>query len=367
MKEILALAKENLVQSLPFVLYKKPKKNILKGIFQKDASLNLVKDFKEEGFVFAPFNDNDATILLSPDKVLEHAIDFDANEICSNQKELKPDAEEHRRYKDLVSRAVDAINSNEFRKVVVSRKVEIGFTDAPITLFRKLITTYDNAFCYLWFHPKVGIWLGATPEILVKRSGLNFTTMSLAGTQAYDEKLVKPIWSSKELDEQRLVTAYIKEKLAPITSKLNISPVESIRAGQLWHLRTKISGQMTQDDFGALTTTLHPTPAVCGLPLAASKKFIHDNEGYDRSYYTGYLGELNFKEEKTRNTNKRNTENNAYKTISRSSELYVNLRCLQLKRNKAIVYVGGGITKESDPEKEWQETVHKSHTMLNIM
>ncbi len=367
MNTLLALAKEKFEQSLPFVLYKKPKENRFKAVFQKDDSLHLVKDFKETGFVFAPFNYDTPSILLSPDRILESAFDFDIRDIDAVHKNLRPDSVARSRYIDLVSRAIDAIKSNEFRKVVLSRKVEVSFTGSPIALFKKLIKTYDNAFCYLWFHPKVGIWLGATPEILVKRRGLNFTTMSLAGTQAYDEAVKNPVWSIKELYEQQLVTDYIKENLGASTKKLHISEVENVRAGQLWHLRTKISGEMTKDDFGLLTNKLHPTPAVCGLPLQASKKFILANEGYNRSFYTGYLGELNFKKNNSRNTNRRNTENNAYRTLTTASELYVNLRCLQLVANKAQIYVGGGITGESDPTKEWEETVHKSRTMLNIL
>ncbi len=367
MNTLLALAKESLGQSHPFVLYKKPREETLHGIFQKDDSLNLVNDLKEVGFVFAPFNSNAPSILLKPDKVMKGNIDFDNSNRASIRKNRDLDHTDRTRYMDLVSSAVDAIKSNEFKKVVLSRKVEVSYTDSPITLLKKLIKTYGNAFCYLWYHPKVGIWLGATPEILVQRSGSNFTTMSLAGTQAHNDALKTPVWSNKELDEQRLVTDYIAENLRPVTTELHISALESVRAGQLWHLRTKLSGQMATNDFGEFTTKLHPTPAVCGLPLESSKKFILENEDYYRSFYTGYLGELNFKKASTRNRNARNTENNAYRTVASSSDLYVNLRCVELKDKKAIIYVGGGITAESDPFREWEETVHKSGTILNIL
>ena len=367
MNKLLELAEENLKQQLPFVLYKKPKEKKFKGVFQKDDHLNSVKSFKEKGFVFAPFDTSNPIILIEPDLVLEIPIDFKALESKSSIGDEVTDTTEKERYTDLVSKAVEKIRSNAFKKVVLSRKAEVPFSKSPILLFKNLINSYDNAFCYLWYHPKVGMWLGATPEILVKRKGMGFITMSLAGTQAFNSEQSKPVWSDKELDEQQLVTDYIHDSIMPKTRNLEISAIENVRAGALWHLRTKISGQLSDNNFGELVAKLHPTPAVCGLPLEYSKKFILENEKYDRSFYTGYLGELNFKEERTRNTNRRNTENSAYKTVSTTSELYVNLRCLQLVNNKAVIYVGGGITKESDPLKEWQETVYKSCTMLNIL
>lgn len=112
---------------------------------------------------------------------------------------------------------------------------------------------------------------------------------------------------------------------------------------------------------------MHPTPAVCGLPKDISKAFILKNENYNREFYTGFLGELNIKERKSRNVNRHNIENDAYASVKNVSNLYVNLRCMQLVNNHAIVYIGGGITKDSIPEKEWEETVSKSQVIKSIL
>ena len=112
---------------------------------------------------------------------------------------------------------------------------------------------------------------------------------------------------------------------------------------------------------------MHPTPAVCGFPKQVAKDFILENENYDRAFYTGFLGELNLKQSKTRNTNRRNVENNAYAVVKTQSNFYVNLRCMQLQEAKALIYVGGGITKDSNPEKEWEETVNKTKTIGSIL
>ncbi|MEM6517510.1 MAG: chorismate-binding protein, partial [Bacteroidota bacterium] len=112
---------------------------------------------------------------------------------------------------------------------------------------------------------------------------------------------------------------------------------------------------------------LHPTPAVCGFPKLDAKQFILENENYNRQYYTGFLGELNFKNRRTRNTNRRNVENSAYGSFRLESDLFVNLRCMQIIKNEAHIYVGGGVTRDSTPEKEWEETTNKAATMMDVL
>ena len=92
---------------------------------------------------------------------------------------------------------------------------------------------------------------------------------------------------------------------------------------------------------------MHPTPAVCGLPREVAKIFIQQNENYKRTFYTGFLGELNIANQK--------------------SLLFVNLRCMCIEGEIAEVYVGGGITKDSNAKKEWEETIAKSKTMKKVL
>lgn len=189
--------------------------------------------------------------------------------------------------------------------------------------------------------------------------------MSLAGTRIFVENQ-EPQWGPKELIEQEMVTDFIKKALNEKVIGLQIEEMESVRAGNLWHLRTKLSGRI-KTGLQPIIAALHPTPAVCGMPKNRAKEFILSNEDYEREFYTGYLGELNFKQMQGRNTNRKNQENNAYRTVKSTTELYVNLRCMQLKGAQALVYVGGGITEASDPIKEWEETVAKSRTMLQVL
>ena len=119
------------------------------------------------------------------------------------------------------------------------------------------------------------------------------------------------------------------------------------------HLRTKVEGELLEKaDLKSLIRALHPTPAVCGLPRNIARDFIIKNENYNRSFYTGFLGELNLKKSNT---------------AIQTSQLYVNLRCMEINHNKALIYVGGGITKDSIPKNEWKETVSKSETMKKVL
>ncbi len=268
----------------------------------------------------------------------------------------------------LVQHGIETIRAGGLNKVVLSRSEEnpISNTD-PISIFKRLFNTYKNAMVYCWYHPKVGLWLGATPELLFKVEGQQLTTISLAGTRVYSDNDA-PKWTHKEIDEQQIVTDFITEQIEPYVSQTDVSEVETIRAGDLWHLKTRIISRIKPDsNLNEIVSALHPTPAVCGFPRGKAMSFILSNENYEREFYTGFLGELNLKLSKSRNTNRKNIENNAYASIKTYSNFYVNLRCMQLKSNKAIIYVGGGITKDSVAENEWEETVNKTKTMLSIL
>ena len=164
---------------------------------------------------------------------------------------------------------------------------------AAIKTFKKLLANYPNAFTYIWFHPKVGMWLGATPETLVQIKDNNFKTMSLAGTQVFNGT-TNVSWHPKEIEEQQFVTDYITDKLISICNKTAKGTVETIKAGNLLHLKTMISAQLKPETaLINFIDALHPTPAVCGLPKLLAKQFILKHENYNREFYTGFLGELN--------------------------------------------------------------------------
>lgn len=191
--------------------------------------------------------------------------------------------------------------------------------------------------------------------------------MALAGTQDFKGSL-DVVWQDKEKQEQQLVTDFIIDHLKSSVERFTVSDVETVKAGNLLHLRTMISAQLkAQTSLKDIIESIHPTPAVCGLPKLASKQFILNNETYKREYYTGFLGELNLETTIAPRSGRRNIENRAYAVVRNSTQLYVNLRCMQIKNQQALIYVGGGITESSNPEKEWEETVSKSLVVKSVL
>ncbi len=149
------------------------------------------------------------------------------------------------------------------------------------------------------------------------------------------------------------MTEFILDSLQSFVSNENASDPYTFRAGNIVHIKTDISARLVnKEDLGEIIKVLHPTPAICGLPKKESRDFILANEGYDRGYYSGFLGELN--KDFAKNSNE-------------ASDLFVNLRCMNLQNNTANLYIGCGITKDSIPEKEFFETVNKSLTMKKIL
>ena len=362
-----------LVNQLPFVAYRKPNETSISAILQKNDAVNYCQDFTNSGFVFSPFENIENAIIfpLNESEIIEFKDEIILDETEHSQPNFNLENREEAKqfHINLVENAVKAIKNESFKKVVVSRVEQSPFNSSEtILLFKRLLNNYKTAMVYCWYHPKVGLWLGATPETLLKIEGNRLQTMSLAGTQPY-VNTTDVTWQNKEIEEQQFVTDFIVDSLKPLVNRVSTTKRQTIKAGQLLHLQTKISAVFDKANFNFknVLKALHPTPAVCGLPKAPAKDFILKNENYNREFYTGFLGELNFTQTKSRNTNRKNVENNAYQSIKTVTNLFVNLRCLQIKNNQALIYVGGGITKDSSPEKEWEETVAKSLTTKSLL
>jgi len=247
-----------------------------------------------------------------------------------------------KQYINKVQLFIDACKEG-VNKVILSR-IKKHKTIKEKNLFDNYINlckSYEHSFNYLFNIPEVGMWMGATPEILIQGSQDNYKTVALAGSKPQDNI----VWNQKELEEQQYVTNYIKEKLnkATISHHNNPSP-ETVLAGNIAHLKTTFTIQSKKTPI-ELSNLLHPTPAVCGLPQKKALDFILTNEGYNREFYTGFLGPIN----------------------GAKCDLFVNLRCMQVFKNENWLYVGGGITSDSNPIEEWQETELKAQTLLNIL
>jgi len=358
---------------LPFVVYRKPNQENGIGRLQINTDLNFTENFTEKGFVFSPFDDSEKTVLIPEDTsevIRTSNLNLKKNTIPSELKtESNTASTDYKNFHiNLVKKGVETIYNSDLKKVVLSRQEILNSSETnPIFIFKKLLSRYKSAFVYCWYHPKVGLWLGATPETLIKIEGNRFSIMALAGTQDYTGSL-DVVWRNKERQEQQFVTDFIIENLKPSVENFKVSDVETVKAGNIVHLKTMISAQLKPETpLKHVIEALHPTPAVCGLPKALAKQFILKHEGYNREFYTGFLGELNLEITKAPRSGKRNIENRAYAVTKNSTQLYVNLRCMQLKDDQAIIYVGGGITESSNAVSEWEETVSKSLVIKSVL
>lgn len=346
--------------STAFAIWSYPGEKAVQSTFCH--SNNLIKTYATKnldnykGFVFAPFQIcKHLPIYIIPFSNQLEKIDLETKITTKN---IKPDHETYSSNIEVskkdhlaqVKQFVEVFKNTEIRKAVLSRNkwlANYNIAQMP-ALFEKLVQTYPNAFVYQVFIPGAGYWVGATPELLLQSNNGKASTVSLAGTQAFtDNKEI--LWDRKEQVEQELVTEHIRNVLATFNiNNFTETGPETAKAGQLAHLKTQLdfSKNHIKNSIGKFVESLHPTPAVCGLPVKDSLELILETEGYDREYYTGYLGTFD-------------PDNNI--------SLYVNLRCLQAFENGVVLYAGGGITADSDPEMEWEETRLKIQTLEKIL
>jgi isochorismate synthase len=352
----------------PFVLFSKPEKRSIKAYIQTSTDTNIINDYSESGFVFAPFDSEKDSyyIPLETSTVLEvEQTEFE----LATETSLIDSIDSTYNHSNFVSKAIKEINLSPLEKVVLSRVFKFNLQGSnPLETFKKLAQNYPSAFTYCWFHPETGYWLGASPESLLKLDGKSLSTMALAGTQIFKSS-EEVEWDSKNIEEHAFVTDYLLEVLSDYLDSIKISEPQTFKAGELLHLQTLITGRLkpTHQSLKQLLQSMHPTPAVCGSPREVALEFINSNEPYDREFYAGFFGELNIPTESTFRNSKRNIENRAYQTVQKSTHLAVNLRCMQLKNTLAILYSGGGITKDSDPLTECLETENKIQTIKKVL
>ncbi|WP_258104594.1 isochorismate synthase [Marinoscillum sp. MHG1-6] len=252
--------------------------------------------------------------------------------------------------------AIENVRSGTLQKVVMSRSKDIPLPTGfhPYQTFRKAAENYPNAFCYLTYTPEYGTWMGATPERLITiEKGRHFRTDALAGTQTLhpNTSLAEVAWRQKEIEEQAMVTRYI----ISCFKKIRLREYEEIgprttKAGNLAHLRSTFTVDMEatqhQNLGSVMLDLLHPTSAVCGFPREAAHAFIKDHESFERELFAGFLGPVN---------------------IDSATRLFVNLRCMKIDMDRVRLYAGAGITSDSDPEKEFEETNQKMNTLLSVL
>lgn len=352
-------------QDACFAVYRLPNEHSLRFVMQQSDAPVTLTDFEalgcHKGFVIAPFRISETSPLLviRPDCTSLSELGLSEMPPCnrsidSSEKESHEERDQSKDadkalYSRLFERFHKPLVEGEMKKLVLSRNRKIDRPEhfSAGQAFLRAMNKYPHSYVYLFHTPKTGTWLGSTPEMLLTGAKEEWHTVALAGTRYPNANGNGITWDDKNLREQHLVSSYILKQLSGfhITSEMN-GPY-TIKAGNLAHLRTDFSFSLPDKKvIGKLLKSLHPTPAVSGLPKEEAYRFINENEEQDRQYYSGFLGMLNSEDE---------------------TALYVNLRCMQIGKKSLTLFAGGGLLASSSLENEWEETEHKLKTMLNIV
>ncbi|MDX6740074.1 isochorismate synthase [Actinocorallia sp. A-T 12471] len=266
-----------------------------------------------------------------------------------------PEPEEYMRG---VSTALSRMQGGPLEKIVLSRSVRLQEVRGADTtaLLRRLV--HNDPEAYVFAADLLGgrVLLGASPELLVRRSGALVSSFPLAGSAP---RLVDPalddaagralLGSDKDLREHAVVVRAVAEALDPFCAELTVPEEPSlVRTATMWHLGTEITGRLASPETSSLhlAMALHPTPAICGTPTALARRTIGEIEEFDRGFYSGSVG---------------------WCDASGDGEWAVTIRCAEVSPWEIRLYAGAGIVPGSTPEGELAETSAKFRTLLRVL
>ena len=306
----------------------------------------------KQGFVVAPFEVKaDQPVVLIQGKTETIALSNEQLTADDGKNRLPSDMSNY--YKVGFANYHSQLEADKFRKIVLARCADEQMPNGvkPIDLFYRACQLYPRLFIALVDTEKSGCWLTATPEILLDGHGADWRTIALAGTMKLEGDQLDGegetlTWSTKNIQEQRIVATYITECLEQFTGDFREEGPRTVRAANLVHLRSDFTFKLADNNkIGDLLQALHPTPAVCGLPKREAFKFIVKNEHTPRRYYSGFMGPV----------------------AQEDTHLYVSLRCMNIDGDVCHLYAGGGLLKDSVEEQEWLETEAKMETMKKLL
>jgi isochorismate synthase len=256
-------------------------------------------------------------------------------------------------FERAVSRAAGAVGAGDVRKIVLAREVTVSTAVPfkPAAVFGALRSGYPSCYCFCVGTAEAA-FIGASPELLVRRSGAVVSTVALAGSTrrsadpAVDDHLgERLLHSAKDLVEHRIVVRTIERALGPHSVWVTAAEEPSlVKVANIQHLATPIRAQLAEPRSAvALAGALHPTSAVGGEPWRRARELLPGLEALDRGWYAGPVGWMDATED---------------------GEFCVALRCALLTGNVAHCYAGAGIVADSDPEAELAETEVKLQAVL---
>lgn len=257
---------------------------------------------------------------------------------------------------------MDASGTDALRKVVLARTLRVtapGPIDIPV-LLRRLAQDRSVAVFAVPLPATVAgstrTLVGATPELLVEKTGPVVVSEPLAGSSARFADPVEDrengrrlLASAKDRREHAAVVEWIADRLTPYCRTLRVPDVPDLTSTRfVWHLRTRIEGELRDQDMSsiALAEVLHPTPAVCGVPVEAARAAMRQLEPFDRGYFSGAVG---------------------WSRRSGDGRWMMTLRCADISDRAATLYAGAGVVAGSTPSLEGLETSVKFRALLDAL
>lgn len=347
-------------QDRSFAIYRIPGEEEPRFVMQVSGSARLLYTFEElneqQGFVIAPFRiSRECPIVLIrrdystlPDSSQTDYIRMDL-ELHPKENEIPSERKTKDNYTHCFDSFIKPLQEKTLDKLVLSRSLTLDRKSSfsPAKAFYNACKQYIRSYVYLCHTPETGTWLGGTPEIILSGEKGEWHTVALAGTQPLRNGELPTYWNEKNKWEQQLVSNYIHDQLNSLGIQSTMEGPYPARAGALCHLKSDFRFKLDSNSkLGSLLNLLHPTPAVCGLPKEKAYRFILEHEGYDRRYYSGFIGWLN---------------------PEGRTDLYVNLRCMNITPDTSTLYAGGGLLSSSELNDEWQETEAKLQTMQSLL
>lgn len=327
------------IHGLNMAMYRLPGSGDTVRFMASDRLIESADVWESDGFLTATFL-NDVRLIPA-----DYCREINVNELIQgltdNEEEQTPMPPMPAAYGDAVGEIVRRLRVRGGKTVYsATRRARCGYSVAEA--FGVLCRRYPDAFVFVWQHigsPEA--WLGASPELLLKREGDEISTMALAGTRRAGSS---GGWDAKNRDEQGMVADFI----ADILSRRGLDPgrgdTGTLRAGGVEHICTPFRTQLKpQTDVAELLRELAPTPALAGLPRDEALADIAALEPHRRSYYGGYFGPVS----------------------PQRMHLAVTLRCMAMRPDtgECTLYAGGGITASSEPQSEWREVNAKMQTL----
>lgn len=265
---------------------------------------------------------------------------------------------EPERYAAAVADAVRRMRGGEFTKVVLARALDLTGAQEPDVpaMLQRLARRDTRGYVFATPTGPGRTLLGASPELLVSRSGTRLTANPLAGSVPRSPDLAEDVRraaalleSAKDRTEHAVVVDAVRAALAPYCAALDVPARPTlVKTAAMWHLSTTVTGTLASPAVSALelACALHPTPAVCGTPTAVAREVMAELEPFDRGWYAGAVG---------------------WGDANGDGAWVVTLRCAEASPGALRLFAGAGVVAASDPEAETAETGAKFRTFLDAV